>query len=95
MAGGHTHTQLLRRYKEGFLINPGSVGLPFAFFEGAEGALNPHWAEYALLESAEGEPSLNFRRVPYDVAPLVQAARENEMPHAETWLKGWLAAAKQ
>ena len=92
MAGGHTHTQLLRRYKEGFLINPGSVGLPFAYFEGAEGALNPHWAEYALLSSVQGQASLIFRRVPYDVAPLIQAARETGMPHAETWLEGWLKA---
>ena len=94
MAGGHTHTQLLRRYKEDFLVNPGSVGLPFAFFEGAEGAVNPHWAEYALLSSVQGEPSLTFRRVPYDVAPLVQAARASDMPHAETWLEGWLAAER-
>ena len=90
MAGGHTHTQLLRRYKEGFLVNPGSVGLPFAFFEGAEGAVHPHWAEYALLSAVQGQPSLTFRRVPYDIAPLIDAARESGMPHAETWLAGWL-----
>ena len=94
MAGGHTHTQLLRRYKGGFLINPGSVGLPFAYFKGAEGAVNPHWAEYALLGSRQGQPSFTFRRVPYDVAPLVRAARESDMPHAETWLEGWLNAAE-
>ena len=64
MAGGHTHTQLLRRYKEGFLINPGSVGLPFAYFEGAEGALNPHWAEYALLGSVQGQAEPNFSPYP-------------------------------
>ena len=92
MAGGHTHTQLLRRYKEGFLINPGSVGLPFAFFEGAAGAAHPHWAEYALLDVVQGQPSLTFRRVPYDIAPLVNAARESGMPHAEAWLAGWLEA---
>ncbi len=95
MAGGHTHTQLLRRYKEGFLVNPGSVGLPFAYFRGAEGAVNPHWAEYALLDAVQGQPSLTFRRVPYDVTPLLQAARESGMPHAETWLEGWLNAAKE
>ncbi len=92
MAGGHTHTQLLRRYKEGFLINPGSVGLPFAFFDGAKGAVNPHYAEYALLSIVSEQPSLTFRRVPYDVAPLIRAARESGMPHAETWLEGWLKA---
>ena len=91
MAGGHTHTQLLRRYREGFIVNPGSVGLPFAYFEGAAGAVHPHWAEYALLDVVQGQPSFIFRRVPYDVAPLVNAAQDG-MPHAEAWLAGWLEA---
>jgi putative phosphoesterase len=29
MAGGHTHTQMLRRHRDTIIINPGSVGLPF------------------------------------------------------------------
>ena len=29
MAGGHTHVQMLRRYRKGFILNPGSVGLSF------------------------------------------------------------------
>jgi putative phosphoesterase len=28
MVGGHTHVQMLRRYEQALLINPGSVGLP-------------------------------------------------------------------
>ena len=32
MFGGHTHTQLLRRFGEVTFINPGSVGLPFELF---------------------------------------------------------------
>ena len=90
MAGGHTHTQLLRRYRSGFLLNPGSVGLPFAYFDGAEGAVHPHWAEYALVETVHGQPSVTFRRVPYDVTPLVEAARSSTMPYVERWLEGWL-----
>ena len=90
MAGGHTHTQLLRRYRSGFLLNPGSVGLPFAYFNGAKGAINPHWAEYALVETVHGQPSVTFRRAPYDVAPLVEAARSSTMPYVDRWLSGWL-----
>ncbi len=90
MAGGHTHTQLLRRYRSGFLLNPGSVGLPFAYFDGAKGAVNPHWAEYALVEAVHNQPSVIFRRVPYDVTPLVEAARSSGMPYVERWLEGWL-----
>ncbi len=93
MAGGHTHTQLLRRYKDGLLINPGSVGLPFLYAQVAKEkveVVNPHWAEYALVETVHGQPSVTFRRVPYDVTPLIGAARSSIMPYAERWLEGWL-----
>ena len=93
MAGGHTHTQLLRRYKDGLLINPGSVGLPFLYAQVAKEkveVVNPHWAEYALIETVHGQPSVTFRRVPYDVAPLIEAARSSTMPFVERWLEGWL-----
>ena len=95
MAGGHTHTQLLRRYRGGFLLNPGSVGLPYLFSyqyrpPSNHKTVNPHWAEYALVETVHGQPSITFRRVPYDVTPLVEAARSSTMPYAERWLSGWL-----
>ena len=93
MAGGHTHTQLLRRYKDGFVINPGSVGLPYLYHphpRGGRGAVNPHWAEYALVETVHSQPSITFRRVPYDVTPLIEAARSSTMPYVERWLEGWL-----
>ena len=93
MAGGHTHTQLLRRYKDGLLINPGSVGLPFLYAQVAKEkveVVNPHWAEYALVEAVHNQPSVIFRRVPYDVTPLVEAARSSTMPYVERWLSGWL-----
>lgn len=51
MAGGHTHVQLVRRHGDGYLVNPGSVGLP-AIGPGTPGlAVNTNvaWAEYALL----------------------------------------------
>ena len=89
MLGGHTHTQLLRRFEKVTFVNPGSVGLPFELSGG--GARNPAWAEYALVENVRGQPSVTFRRVPYDVGPLLEAAQTSGMPHAETWCAGWSA----
>ena len=86
--GGHTHTQLLRRYQQLTFVNPGSVGLPFELLPNGS-ARNPAWAEYALVEVIQGQPSITFRRVPYDVQPLLEAAKTSGMPHAETWSADW------
>ena len=86
--GGHTHTQLLRRYQDLTFVNPGSVGLPFEIFP--DGSVqNPARAEYALLEVVQGQPSVTFRRVPYELKPLLDAAKTSGMPHAETWSADW------
>lgn len=92
MLGGHTHTQLLRRFQEVTFVNPGSVGLPYEWLPD-DRVHNPPWAEYALLVVVQGQPSVTFRRVPYDVTPLVEAARTGGMPHAGWWLGGWLEQA--
>ncbi|NIW96182.1 MAG: metallophosphoesterase, partial [Phycisphaerae bacterium] len=49
MAGGHSHTQMLRRYKDVLLFNPGSIGMPFEYSRQTGQVRNPPWAEYALL----------------------------------------------
>lgn len=89
MFGGHTHTQLLRRYQSLTFVNPGSVGLPFELLPGGH-ARNPAWAEYALVDVVQGQLSITFRRVPYELGPLLEAAKTSGMPHAETWCAGWL-----
>jgi putative phosphoesterase len=91
-AGGHTHIQLLRRRGTSLVLNPGSVGLAYdrTPSPGAN-VRNPPWGEYALLSVAGSDRNLSvdLRRVPFDVAALLQAARENEMPHAEWWCAEW------
>ena len=88
MFGGHTHTQLLRRYQDLTFVNPGSVGLPFEVLP--DGSVrNPARAEYALLEVVQEQPSITFRRVPYNLNPLLTAAKTSGMPHAETWSADW------
>lgn len=88
MAGGHTHTPLLRRWGSSFILNPGSVGLPWQ--ETAPGkTINPGWAEYALLGWESGSLEISLRRVSYDLNELIQAARTSGMPHLEWWLRDW------
>ena len=80
MAGGHTHTQMLRRYKDMMIINPGSIGLPL---------VRNAWGEYALIEIREGRLAVEFRRVPFDLSALLQSARESGMPQFEWWAGDW------
>ncbi len=88
MFGGHTHVQLLRRYEDVVFVNPGSVGLPFERLPDGR-VQNPARAEYALLEPSHGQPSITFRRVPYDVQTLLEAVQTSGMPHADEWSADW------
>jgi hypothetical protein len=50
MAGGHTHIQMLRQHRGTWVVNPGSVGMPFRrYVAGARPEIMAH-AEYAILE---------------------------------------------
>ena len=88
LAGGHTHAQYVRRYQNKWLLNPGSVGLPYEI--GADGTVrNPPWAEYALLEGTTSGVTIALCRAFYDVAPLLATAKASGMPYAELWCKDW------
>lgn len=89
MAGGHTHEQMLRRYKGTIVLNPGSVGLPFERGPGADEARNPPWAEYAVVSHEHGALRVELRRVPIDIGAVVCAIRESGMPHAELLAQDW------
>jgi putative phosphoesterase len=92
IAGGHTHTPLLRRHKDMLFINPGSVGLPFEFQAETGEVRNPPWAEYALVTSDNGTLSVELRRVPVDIQTLVKVVEQSSMPHVEWWIKKWVSA---
>lgn len=87
-AGGHTHEPMIRRYGASTLVNPGSIGLPLIKPTGAA-AINPAWAEYALLERDEGALSIALLRVPYPPADLAAAVRATGLPGGESWLADW------
>ncbi len=89
--GGHTHAQLLRRYLQSFVINPGSVGLPYEY-QTPEKSIAPAWAEYAIIDvinspEHSAQPTVSFRRIPYDVSPTLEAAKA--MPHSAYWSQNW------
>ena len=102
LAGGHWHFQLLRRHEEMILLNPGSVGLAYSHHQPAEAFRADPWAEYALLEVEGGRVELTFRRLPYDVTPLLEAYVHSGRPHTSTaiaqyqpppeWQRPWKGA---
>ena len=91
MAGGHTHTPMLRRHRNSFILNPGSVGLPI-FMTPDGGWLNPTWAEYALVTVENGHVNINLCRVPYSLDAFRAAVENSDMPHQKSFLHDWIQA---
>jgi predicted phosphodiesterase len=88
MVGGHTHLQMVRRLDGSLMVNPGSVGLPFRQWWPKEVRIAP-WAEYGLLGFENGRVAIDLRRTTFDVAALLQDAKDSGMPHAGWWAKSW------
>jgi len=83
LTGGHTHAQQIRRNGELFFFNPGSVGFAYSHDQ-PEGQFHAdHWAEYAILTFENGQTSLEFRRIPFDVNELIRVYRESGRPFAD------------
>lgn len=91
LVGGHTHVQLLRRYRDALILNPGSVGLPQEQDRAAETVYNPPYAEYAMVTHSTGSLQIELRRTAIDADAVVQTAEESGMPHADWWVAGWTA----
>jgi protein phosphatase len=89
LAGGHTHLQFTRPYRHSIFINPGSVGLPFNRWPPRDPNPVLPWAEYALLESRDGEVAVSLRRVDYDVQYLLDETLASGVPHAKWWVDCW------
>jgi putative phosphoesterase len=85
LTGGHTHLQQLRRVGDALFVNPGSVGFAYAHGQSVDRFRADPWAEYALLSFDSGRFGLEFRRVPFDVDAVVQAAFDGGMPNPEAF----------
>jgi predicted phosphodiesterase len=90
LVGGHTHLQMLRRFGQSVIVNPGSVGQPFSQWW-PQPIRVAHWAEYGVIDSAGGRVQVDLQRVPYDVEGLLKLLRESEMPHCSWWIDSWNA----
>lgn len=83
--GGHTHVQFVRRIGAGAQIhfNPGSVGLAYSHHQPeGEFQVDP-WVEYAILTATMHYCALEFRRVAFDVAELIQVYEQSGRPYAK------------
>jgi predicted phosphodiesterase len=85
MTGGHTHMQQIRRIgaSASFFFNPGSVGIAYTHQQDEKDFRADPWAEYAIMSAQNGRISLEFRRVPYDVAALLDIYRASGRPYYE------------
>jgi putative phosphoesterase len=88
LVGGHTHLQMLRRYGPSMIVNPGSVGQPFSQWWPREIRVG-HWAEYGIVDTADGRVLVDLRRIPYDVEALLSLLRQSDMPHGSWWIDSW------
>ena len=97
LAGGHTHTQMIRYHADSTMINPGSVGAPIHARERIRRATQrppndlpdreyPPWAEYGVIAWENRSLRIELRRVPIDIDLLVKKTHESGMPHADWWL---------
>jgi len=83
LTGGHTHAQQIRRNGGLFFFNPGSVGFAYSHYQPNGQFHADPWAEYAILTVENGQTSLEFRRIPFDVEELIRIYHESGRPFAE------------
>jgi predicted phosphodiesterase len=88
MAGGHWHFQMLRRFEDVILLNPGSVGLAYDILPDGARRVPPR-AEYALITAEDGRMEIDFRRVPYDRDATRREIFARGLPYAEWWTSDW------
>jgi predicted phosphodiesterase len=88
-AGGHTHQPFLRRHQDRWMMNPGSVGLPFAWNTRLQRTINLASAEYALLTWQNNQLTIDFHVVPFDFQLYAQRVHAAGMPYAEWFLDHW------
>lgn len=72
LCGGHTHLQHLRRFKDSFYFNPGSVGLSYDHSQTGDEPHVDNWAEYAIISSDKGSTGVEFRRIPFNLREWIR-----------------------
>ncbi len=86
LAGGHTHVPMLRRHRSQFIVNPGSVGLPFDDYGSVGDVAVLSHAAYALVSADKSGIAIEFREVGVDSEDLARSVRASGMPESGWWL---------
>jgi predicted phosphodiesterase len=94
-AGGHTHTQFVRRIGAATFVNPGSTGFGFDFERAEHGVTLEAWASYAVVTTARTGWSIDLRRTDFEPLPVAEALRSCGMPHADERARRWERAARR
>lgn len=90
--GGHTHVQFLRRVRDTFHFNPGSIGLAYSHHQPDDAFRADTIAEYAVLTVENDRVALEFRRVPYAVDAVIEIYRRSGRPFADDAIKQYSRA---
>jgi putative phosphoesterase len=86
VAAGHVHLQWLRRVNGKLWFCVGSVGLVYEQKQPLDPVPFLPRSEYAIVDD---ELEVSFRRIPFDVEELIDAARATDFPHFERWAAMW------
>jgi predicted phosphodiesterase len=86
VAAGHVHLQWLRRFTDVLWFCVGSVGLVYEHKEPLDEVPFLPFSEYALVDD---DLAIEFRRIPFDVEELIEAARAKNFPDFERWAAMW------
>jgi predicted phosphodiesterase len=89
VAAGHVHLQWLRRVRGALWLCAGSVGLVYEHKEPMDDAPFLPVSEYAVLTAGAGRLAVEFRRIPFDVDELIEAARLEGFPGVDRWAPMW------
>jgi Calcineurin-like phosphoesterase superfamily domain len=88
LAGGHTHQQFIRRRGGSLFLNPGSAGLSYDPEQLPEPFRFDPWAAWAVVEAGGDQPSIEFRRAPFDPAAAAAAIEASGLPDSDR-ATGW------
>ncbi len=82
LAGGHTHVPMVRDWHGKLLVSSGGVGLPLAGIRDGGFAA---FAEYLIVATGSGGPSIELRRVAVGGGAATRAATRSGMPYGREW----------
>lgn len=85
--GGHTHIPMHLRHQYNHIINPGSVGCPFAHIPSPDGIPRLlQVAQYTIVERNAERVSIDLRNVQFDTEEYCAILEKSTLPIKDWWL---------